>query len=115
MYQKLSPDIWGLIFADQLSLIMFQSYLIMVPGNYMHFVGIVGLLKYQNSVTYLSTFFFGCLCLFSRIECSCTFEFVNEIYNNIKDTLMVLCVCFFYLIILLGGGLAFHLLSKNSS
>lgn len=52
MYQKLSPDIWGLIFADQLSLITFQSYLIMVPGNYMHFVGIVGLLKYQNSVTY---------------------------------------------------------------
>lgn len=75
MYQKLSPDIWGLIFADQLSLITFQSYLIMVPGNYMHFVGIVGLLKYQNSVTYWSIFFFGCLCLFSRIECSCTFEF----------------------------------------
>lgn len=33
MYQKLSPDIWGLIFADQLSLITFQSYLIMVPGE----------------------------------------------------------------------------------
>lgn len=75
MYQKLSPDIWGLIFADQLSLIVFQSYLIIVPGNYKHFIGIVGLLKYQNSVTYWSTFFFGCLCLFSRIECSCTFEF----------------------------------------